>query len=102
MPIGHALLTSIFLILVAGSAAVVASIVLLALFDLAFGKEKPSKAAEIESGQEENESGQLEQSEPSAAKPTPEPRPLAILRRNRRNEAQAGCGPKSQRVRHFQ
>ena len=52
MPIGHALLTSIFLILVAVSAAVVASMVVLALFDLVFGKEKPSKAAEIESGQE--------------------------------------------------
>ena len=61
MPIGHALLTSIFLILVAVSAVVVASMVLLALCDLAFGKEKPSKAAKIESGQEESESGQLEQ-----------------------------------------
>ena len=48
MPIGHALLTSSFLILVAVSAAVVGSIVALALFDLAFGKEKPLKAAEIE------------------------------------------------------
>ena len=102
MPIGHALLTSIFLILVAVSAVVVASMVLLALCDLAFGKEKPSKAAKIESGQEESESGQLEQSEPSAAKPTPKPRPLTVLRRNRRNEAQAGCGPESQRVRHFE
>ena len=54
MPIGHALLTSIFLILVAVSAALVASMVVLALFDLAFGKEKPSKAAEIESGQEQH------------------------------------------------
>ena len=102
MPIGHALLTSIFLILVAVSAVVVASMVLLALCDLAFGKEKPSKAAKIESGQEESESGQLEQSEPSAAKPTPKPRPLTVLRRNRRNEAQAGCGPESQRIRHFE
>jgi len=102
MPIGHALLTSIFLILVAVSAAVVASMVVLAVFDLAFGKEKPSKAAEIESGQEETESGQLEQSKPSAAKPTPKPRPLTALRRYRRNEAQAGCGPESQRVRHLQ
>jgi len=95
MPIGRALLTSIFLILVAVSAAVVASMVVLALFDLAFGKEKPSKAADIESGQ-------LEQSKPSAVKPTPEPRPLTALRRNRRNEAQASCGPESQRVRHLQ
>jgi hypothetical protein len=39
MPIGHALLTLILLILVAVSAAVVASMVVLALFDLAFGKE---------------------------------------------------------------
>ena len=52
MPIGHALLTSVFLILVAVSAAVVASMVLLALFDRVFGREKPSKAADIESGQE--------------------------------------------------
>jgi hypothetical protein len=102
MPIGHALLTSIFLILVAVSAAVVASMVLLALFDLAFEKEKPSKAAERESGQEESESGQLEPLKPSAAKPMPKPRPLTVLRCNRRNEAQAGCGPESQRVRHFQ
>ena len=57
MPIGHALLISIFLILVAVSAALVASMVVLALFNLAFGKGKPSKAAEIESGQEEFESG---------------------------------------------
>jgi len=102
MPIGHALLTSTFLILVAVSAAVVASMVVLALFDLAVRKEKPSKAAEIETCQEEIESGQLEQSKPSAAKPMPKPRPLTALRRNRRNEAQAGCGPESQRVRHFQ
>jgi len=102
MPIGHALLTSIFLILVAVSAALVASMVVLALFDLAFGKNKPSKTTEIESGQEESESGQLEQSKLSAAKATPKPRPLTAFRRNRRNEAQAGCGPESQRVRHFQ
>ena len=93
MPIGHALLTSIFLILVAVSAAVVGSMVVLGLFDLAVRKEKPSKAADIETCQEETESGQLEQSEPSAAKPTPKPRPLTVLRRNGRNEAQAGCGP---------
>ena len=67
MPIGHALLTSIFLILVAVSAAVVASMVVLALFDLAFGKEKPSKAAEIESGQDESKGGPLDPSKPSAA-----------------------------------
>ena len=102
MPIGHALLTSIFLILVAVSAAVVASMVRTCAVRSRLWKEKPSKAAEIESGQEESESGQLEQSEPSAAKPTPKPRPLTVLRRNRRNEAQAGCGPESQRVRHFQ
>ena len=101
MPIGHALLTSTFLILVAVSVALVASIVVLALFDLAVRKEKPSKAAEIESGQEKSERGQLEPSKPSAAKPTSKPRPLTTLRRNRRNEAQAGCGPESQRVRHF-
>ena len=51
MPIGHALLTSIFLILVAVSVAVVASMAVLGLVDLAFGKKKPSKAADIESGE---------------------------------------------------
>jgi hypothetical protein len=102
MPIGHALLTSSFLILIVASAAVVASIVALALFDLAFGKEKPSKAAEIQSGQEESKDGRLEPSKPSAAKPRPKPRPLTAPRLNRRNEAQAGCGPESQRVLHFQ
>ena len=102
MPIGHALLTSSFLILVAASAAVVGSIVALALFDLAFGKEKPLKAAEIESGQEEPKGGQLESSKPSAVRLMPKPRPLTALRRNRRNEAQAGCGPESQKVIHFQ
>jgi hypothetical protein len=101
MPIGQALLTSIFLLLVAVSVAVVASMAVLALVDLAFGKKKPSKAAGIESGQEETESGQLERSKPSAAKPTPKPRPLTTLRRNSRNEAQTGCGPESQRIRHL-
>ena len=102
MPIGHALLTSSFLILVAVSAAVVGSIVALALFDLAFGKEKPSKAAEIESGQDESKGGPLDPSKPSAARPMLKPRPLTALRPNRRNEAQARCGSESQRVMHFQ
>jgi hypothetical protein len=44
----------------------------------------------------------LNRASKNVAKPTPKPRPLIALRRNRRNEAQAGCGPESQRVRHFQ
>jgi hypothetical protein len=48
MHIAHSLLTTFFLILIAVSAAVVVSIVVLALFDLGFGKKNPKVAEEIE------------------------------------------------------
>jgi hypothetical protein len=68
------------------------SIVVLALFDLGFGKKNPAKAAE--------------EIEDSASEPvrqratTPKPKLLSALRLNRRSERQAGCGPESQKVRH--
>ena len=101
MPIGHALLTSSFLILAefrSGSWVNRG----LSIVRSRLWKEKPLKAAEIESGQEEPKGGQLELSKPSAVRLMPKARPLTALRRNRRNEAQAGCGPESQKVIHFQ
>ena len=95
MPIAHALLTAIFLILVAVSAAVVVSMAVLALFDLAFGKRKLSKVAE------QIEDSQPEQSKPKAGESTPKPKLLTAFKRNRRSDPQAGCGPETQRVRHL-
>jgi hypothetical protein len=92
MPIAYSLLTTFFLILIAVSAAVVVSIVVLALFDLGFGKKNPAKVAE----EMENSS-----SEPVRQRATtPKPKLLSALKLNRRSERQAGCGPESQKVRH--
>jgi hypothetical protein len=92
MHIAHSLLTTFFLILIAVSAAVVVSIVVLALFDLGFGKKNPKVAEEIEDSS----------SEPVRQRATTsKPKLLSTLRLNRRSERQAGCGPESQKVRRF-
>ena len=92
MHIAHSLLTTFFLILLAVSAAVVLSIVVLALFDIGFGKKNPSKVAEEI---EDNSSGPVMQ-----RATTPKPKLLSALTLNRPSERQAGCGPESQKVRH--
>ena len=98
MHIAHALLTAFFLILIAVSAAVVMSIAVLALFDLGFGKKKPSEVAE------EIEDSSREPSRLRALTPKPKlpkPKLMSAFRLYKPSERQAGCGPESQRVRHL-
>jgi hypothetical protein len=113
-PIAEALLTATFLILVAASAAVVISMGALALFDLAFGKRKPSAVVEEkESSQLETEGSQLEtegsqlETEGSQLEPEPprteaklKPKHFVADRPRSRAERTTGYGPESQRVRH--
>src|SRR5215475_6796810 len=101
MLIGHGPLTAVFLILVAVSATVVVSLAVLALFDLAFQKKKPSPTTdEAESVREHADSGELELMV-GAAKLAPKPKPMVVYLSFRRIDRQTGCGPDSQRVRHF-
>ncbi|MGH6824867.1 hypothetical protein [Methyloceanibacter sp.] len=101
MPIAHGLLTATFLILVAVSAAVVVSMVVLALFDLALGKKTLPVVAE------KTESDELEppsKREVEAVESKPKPKPLAAFGHAYR--AKEPAAPKSrydtqtQRVRH--
>ena len=94
MHIAHALLTAFFLVLVAISAAVVVSMVALALFDLCFGK-KPSPA------RDEKDAIPPEQSKSTAIRSRAKPKPSLALARHRRPEPQLDCGPESQKVRHI-
>ena len=99
-PIAEALLTATFLILLAASAAVVISMGALALFDLAFGKRKPSAVVEEkESSQLEAEGSQLEP-EPPRTEAKLKPKHFVADRPRSRAERTTGYGPESQRVRH--
>ena len=103
MTMVNALLGTVFLILVAVSAAVTGSMIVLALFDLAFGKKStPPVATEM------MESDQLESpSKPKigVAESKLKPEPLAAYRRGylakRSTDPKAGYGAQTQRVRHF-
>lgn len=94
--IDSGLLSAIFLILITVSAAVVASMVALALFDRAFIRKKPSIVAE-----------DSESERPDEAPPTHRMtrhlrvKPLVAPRRNRRADPQAGFGPDTQKVRRL-
>jgi hypothetical protein len=98
MHIAHAILTTFFLILLAVSAAVVLSIVVLALFDLGFGKKTTSIVKEIEDSSPEPSRQRATTPKPKL----PKPKLLTAFRLSRRSQRQPGCAPESQRVRHFQ
>jgi len=99
----NALLGTVFLILVAVSAAVTGSMIVLALVDLAFGKKsRPPVVTEM------MESDQLESpSKPKigVAESKLKPKPLAAYQRGylakRSADPKASYGPQTQRVRHF-
>ena len=76
MPAAHGLLTATFLILVAVSAAVVVSMVVLALFDLALGKKIVPVVAEKT---ESDEFEPLSKPEVGAVESKPKAKPLAAF-----------------------
>ena len=98
----NALMGTIFLVLVATSAAVTGSMIVLALFDLAFGKKStpPIVADIIESGQLEPP---LELKTPDAgSKPRIKPLVAPGGGYRAKRKASPGYGPETQRVIHLQ
>ena len=99
----NALLGTVFLILVAVSAAVTGSMIVLALFDIAFGKKStpPVVTDTMESDQLEPPSKPMGRVPESKLKPEP----LAAYRRGyiakKSAEPKASYGPQTQRVRHL-
>lgn len=103
MTMVDSLLGTVFLILVAVSAAVTGSMIVLALSDRAFGKKsKPTVVTEmIESDEFEPPS----KPRVGVAESKPKTEPLATHRRRylakRSADPQPGCTSQTQRVRHF-
>jgi hypothetical protein len=103
MTMFNALLATVFLILVAASAAVTGSMIVLALFDIAFGKKSaPSVVTDM------MENDQFEpppKPKSGVAESKPKPEPLAKYRRGYLTkgsaEPKAGYGPQTQRIRHL-
>jgi hypothetical protein len=96
-------LLAVFLILVAVSAAVTGSMIVLAVFDRAFGKKNTQDIVVemIEGEQLENPS----KPKVEVAESKPKPKPLATYAREhsakRSTGSEAGFGSRSQRVRHL-
>ena len=96
----NALMGTIFLILVATSAAVTGSMIVLALFDLAFGKKStPPIVADI-IGSDQLEPP-LELKSPVAGS-KPKIKPLVASGGGYRAKRKAGYGPETQRVIHLE
>jgi hypothetical protein len=94
MPVASAPVSAIFLILVAASAAVAVSMVVLALFDHAFAKKKPLAAKELNREQ-------LVSPKRATGMGRSKPKPSAVLRPHSKARHQAGCGPETHRIRNF-
>ena len=99
----NALLGTVFLILVAASAAVTGSLIVLALIDLAFAeKSRPSVVTEM---MENDELESPSKPKIGVAESKLKPKPLAAYQRGylakRSADPKASYGPQTQRVRHF-